>query len=350
MPILSTSAPNFSKLPAMIQSCAIKPIAQSFFEDLEDYLESDLRDVNLKISSFFSDVPLINQISHHLIQAGGKRIRPILTLLCAQLDQPIQNRKVIDLAASLELIHMATLLHDDVIDQGTHRRHKPCAHTLWGNQATILVGDYLFSRAFQTMVHSDSLPILKSLSQAATAITEGEVLQLTLTGDLTTPDETYFKMIGLKTASLFKAACEIGALLGHGSYSKALGSYGYELGIIFQLVDDLLDYTPHRNQMGKTIGTDLKEKKMTLPLLWLYQQSDYVDKQALEDIMFKEEPSPKDLDTLISLMEIHKIPSKITDYLNHRQTLARSYLQEIPSSPEKTFLEGLLDFCIERVC
>ncbi len=332
----------------MVSSLLPQTVVNPFFEEVSTYLKEDLEGVHHKICTNLSQLPLINKIAHHLAKPKGKRIRPIVALLCARLSN-YQGTHHIDLAASIELIHMATLLHDDVIDQGAYRRNLPCAHTIWGNQATILGGDYLFSYAFHMISHLNSLPILKSLSEAAVAIAEGEVLQLSMVGNFSMTQETYFKIIRLKTASLFSAACAMGSFLGNGTHHTVLATYGLELGILFQLVDDLLDYHSDKNKIGKTIYSDLKEKKMTLPLLWLYEQCNDPEQAFLRQMVEAPKLTSSAVNKVTQLMESYKIYSQLKTFIKQQCLKTLTILEPLPSSQEKSFLKGVANFCAERI-
>lgn len=222
-----------------------------------------------------SSVPLIPQLAQHLINAGGKRLRPSLTLLCAQLGGAVPE-SAIKLAAAVEFIHSATLLHDDVVDESNQRRGQESARAVWGNAASVLVGDFLFARAFELMVETGSLPALQILSRAAATIAQGEVMQLQIQNSLTTKREDYMAVIDYKTAELFAAACHVGALAGKlpEKVAAALSEYGRHLGIAFQITDDLLDYTESETTLGKPRGNDLREGKVTLPVIIAYEHAD----------------------------------------------------------------------------
>ncbi|MEM9123850.1 MAG: polyprenyl synthetase family protein, partial [Pseudomonadota bacterium] len=242
---------------------------------LKDLVGDDLHQVNhLILDRMRSPVALIPTLAGHLINSGGKRIRPLLTLASARLcgyDGTLHH----NLAAAVEFIHTATLLHDDVVDESDNRRGQMTANVLWGNQASVLVGDFLFSRAFQLMVECGDLRVLDILSRASAIIAEGEVLQLSILNDLSTTEQTYFDMISAKTAALFEAATRVGAVVSASTDAReqALLAYGQNLGIAFQLVDDALDYSGLAADLGKSVGDDFKEGKITLPVLLAYERS-----------------------------------------------------------------------------
>ena len=236
---------------------------------LTELTREDLKAVNeIILERMQSEVALIPQLAGHVIAAGGKRLRPMLTLASARLCA-YQGRRQLALAACVEFIHTATLLHDDVVDESNLRRGLATANSVWGNKPSVLVGDFLFSRAFQLMVEDGSLEVLKLLSDASAIIAQGEVAQLITANDTETSEADYLRVISEKTAALFEAACRIGAVVGERSLAdkEALGIYGRNFGIAFQLVDDVLDYSARQAELGKTIGDDFREGKITLPVV-----------------------------------------------------------------------------------
>ena len=239
------------------------------FDAIKEFLRDDLKKVNQIISKELkTEVSLINDLSEHIISSGGKKIRPIITLISSHVCDYNDDNKHITLAAAVEFIHTATLLHDDVIDESKMRRGEATANDLFGNKASVLVGDFLFTRAFELMVSCQSLEILRILSRASAIIAQGEVLQLSTINDCSTSEEKYLEVVNSKTASLFSAAAEIGPILSKKGNKKrlALKNYGEKLGVAFQLIDDALDYTGTEN-MGKTTGDDFREGKLTLPII-----------------------------------------------------------------------------------
>ena len=252
----------------------------------------DLDKVNATILEHMqSPVHLIPQLAGHLIAAGGKRLRPMLTLGTAALCQ-YSGERHIKLAACVEFIHTATLLHDDVVDASELRRGKSTANSVWGNQPSVLVGDFLFSRAFQLMVSDGSLHVLKLLSNASAVIAEGEVHQLLTTNDTSTSESDYLEVIQSKTAELFSAAARIGAVVADRPKieEEALAAYGTNLGVAFQLVDDALDYSARQAELGKTIGDDFSEGKITLPVILAFRRGNEEEKKFLNEIGFKKDP------------------------------------------------------------
>lgn len=247
---------------------------------------ADLERVNrVIIEQAQSEVKLVSDVAAHIIAAGGKRLRPCLTLASAQLCGYEGDRHV-RLAACVEFIHTATLLHDDVVDESNLRRGNATANAVWGNQASVLVGDFLFSRSFQLMVADGSLEVLKILADASATISQGEVQQLMVSHDLGIQQATYEEVIASKTAALFAAACEIGAIVSDKKqYQQALRDYGYALGMAFQMADDALDYASNEAELGKTIGDDFREGKVTMPVMVAYQRGDAAEKKFWEDAM-----------------------------------------------------------------
>jgi octaprenyl-diphosphate synthase len=241
---------------------------------LRNLCATDMERVNqLILNNMESNVPLIPQLAGHLIAAGGKRLRPLLTLASAGICN-YRGKNHISLATAVEFIHTATLLHDDVVDDSGLRRGRDTANSVWGNQSTVLVGDFLFSRAFRLMVQSDSIRVLDILANASAVIAEGEVAQLTTANNTDTEEDSYLNVISSKTAALFAAACQIGAVIGErpSQEENALYQYGLNLGIAFQLVDDYLDYGASDNRLGKDVGDDFREGKITLPVILAFRR------------------------------------------------------------------------------
>ena len=274
-----------------------------------------------------SEVPMIPELAQYLIAAGGKRIRPLLTLACAYLcNDNTDNPK--KLAAAVEFIHTATLLHDDVIDGSKQRRGKTTANSVFGNQATVLVGDFLFARAFELMVETGSIDALNSLARASSIITEGEVLQLSMIGETDLSQNKYFKIIEAKTAALFATACETPALLSNID-STAFKTYGYNLGMAFQIVDDIMDYTSPK--MGKDKGDDFREGKITLPVIIALEQATPCDRQEI--ISFLGNPVPQYMDRLLALLHKYNVFEQsltiAADYSERAGTVLRPYSGEV---------------------
>jgi octaprenyl-diphosphate synthase len=293
------------------------PTAEDALTGLVTLLQDDLEACNRTIvARMDSPVALIPQLAAHIVAAGGKRLRPLLTLAAARLCGYVGERHV-KLAACVEFIHTATLLHDDVVDESLLRRGLASANAVFGNQASVLVGDFLFARAFQLMVEDGSLTVLAILSRAAATIAEGEVLQLVTQNDLSTSEARYLDVIKGKTAALFAAACEVGAVVADRPQSEAaaLADYGMNLGIAFQLVDDALDYTADQSVLGKTVGDDFREGKITLPVLLAYQAGDAADRDFWCRTIEATQQNEADLDRALHL---------IKRYDGIRATLARA--------------------------
>jgi len=313
-------------------------------------LERDLDRVNaLILERMHSPVALIPQLAGHIIAAGGKRLRPMLTLAAARLCGYPGDRHIA-LAAAVEFIHTATLLHDDVVDASDLRRGLATANAVWGNKPSVLVGDFLFSRAFQLMVEDGSLEVLAILSNASAVIAEGEVLQLMTSNDTETTEAAYLQVIRSKTARLFAAASKIGAVLAERprTEQEALESYGLNLGIAFQLIDDLLDYSAHQAELGKTVGDDFREGKLTLPVILAFRRGDEAERgfwrRAMEELQ-QEEP---DLDRAIGLLDRHGALRDTVARARHYGAIARDALGIFAETAEKRALIDVVDFCIER--
>jgi octaprenyl-diphosphate synthase len=312
----------------------------------------DLDRVNeIIIERMHSPVALIPQLAGHIIAAGGKRLRPLLTLASARLCG-YQGERHAKLAACVEFIHTATLLHDDVVDESLLRRGQDSANAVWGNKASVLVGDFLFSRSFELMVEDGSLKVLGILSHASNVIAEGEVAQLITANDTATTEEQYLDVIRAKTAQLFAAACQIGAVVADrpSPEEEALESYGMNLGIAFQLVDDFLDYSAKQQDLGKTVGDDFMDGKITLPVILAFRRGTDEDraflKRCLED---QDMPEPdKDLARAMDLMTKHDTLGDTVKRARHYGDMARNALETFPESPAKAALSGIIDFCIER--
>jgi octaprenyl-diphosphate synthase len=310
----------------------------------------DLVKVNqLIVDKMDSPVPLIPQLAGHIIASGGKRLRPMLTLASAMLCD-YQGDRQINLAACVEFIHTATLLHDDVVDASDLRRGRDSANAVWGNQASVLVGDFLFSRAFQLMVHDGSLNVLRILSNASATIAEGEVLQLLTANDTETSESAYFDVIRAKTATLFAAAAEIGAIVAERPEAEreALENYGMNFGVAFQIVDDVLDYSAEQGKLGKTIGDDFREGKITLPVILSWLRGDDTQRIFWRRTLADLEQEDGDLQHAIDLMNSHHALSDSLSRARHYGATAKDALGVFPDQPIKQCMTGLVDFCIDR--
>lgn len=322
----------------------------SALDDLSQAMKTDMGAVNaLILDNMQSSVPLIPQLAGYLIASGGKRIRPLMTLAATRLFDA-ETPRPYRLAAAVEFIHTATLLHDDVVDESDQRRGKPSANTVFGNQSSVLVGDFLFSRAFELMVEDGSIEVLRILSNASAKITEGEVLQLSIQSKLETTLEQYLEVIAAKTAVLFSAACEIGPVIaGQPSViQKAMHDYGHHLGMVFQIADDLLDYQADEAELGKTVGDDFREGKMTAPVIFALQMATSDEKAFWKRCFEDQNQMDSDLEMAKTIIKTHKADEKSFE-------LARSYVEKaiislvpIPQSPLKEILENLAHFALVR--
>jgi len=296
-----------------------------------------------------SGVPLIPDLARHLIDSGGKRLRPMLTLAAAALGG-YRGEHHVRLAAAVEFIHTATLLHDDVVDESALRRGKVSANLMWGNKPSVLVGDFLFSRAFQLMVETGDMAVLDILAGASAIIAEGEVMQLKSSNNLSVTEEHYLSVVSAKTAALFAAAAESGALLsGRGTdFVSGMRAYGENLGIAFQLVDDALDYSGRQALMGKTVGDDFREAKMTLPIILAHARAREEDKPFWQRVIETGNQTESDLDRAITLIEqtgsIQETMRRARAYAD----AAKEALEPLPASDIKGALSDIADFCVER--
>jgi octaprenyl-diphosphate synthase len=301
-----------------------------------------------------SPVALIPQLAAHIVAAGGKRLRPLLTLAAARLcgiPDRLGTGRHIELAACVEFIHTATLLHDDVVDESQLRRGLASANAVFGNKASVLVGDFLFARAFQLMVDDGSLRVLGILSKAAATIAEGEVLQLVTQNDLSTTEARYLDVIKGKTAALFAAACQVGAVVASRPESEesALAEYGMKLGIAFQLVDDALDYVADQATLGKTVGDDFREGKITLPVLEAYIAGDETEKAFWQRTIETLEQTDDDLDHAMRLISQHGAIQITMERAQRFVHEAKEALSIFPESPIRNALTSVADFTVQRM-
>ena len=327
-----------------------KQINNSYFE-LKNSVEEKLFLVEEKIKSkLISDVNLVKKMTDYHIKTGGKRFRALLTLGSAKLCGYKKGGRDINLAACVELIHGATLMHDDVIDISEVRRGKKTANSIWGNQSSILVGDYLLSRCFEMMVEDGNLEILKLLSSTSSKIVQGEILQLENKKSIDMLEETYLQIISLKTASLFSAATKVGAILAKKENKKkeALEFYGKNLGLTFQIADDTLDYNSELKLFGKETGNDFYEGKITLPIIILFQQVNDMEKKQLINIFKKNQRSKDDLKFTMDLIIKYKIIKECYKKAEHFINLASNSLSIFENTYEKKILENLSLFSLER--
>lgn len=319
-----------------------------------DALTALVRDDLLAVNSLILDrmqspVPLIPQLAGHVVAAGGKRLRPMLTLAASRLCG-YRGRRHLGLATCVEFIHTATLLHDDVVDDSSLRRGLASANAVWGNKPSVLVGDFLFSRAFELMVDDGSLEVLGILSRASSIIAEGEVMQLITTGDIETDEAAYLDVIRAKTAQLFAAACRIGAVVADRPRSEAdaLDAYGMNLGIAFQLIDDVLDYSAKQAILGKTIGDDFREGKMTLPIVLAVGRGDDAERsfwrRTIEDL----DQQDDDFDRAVAILESRQALADSVERARGYGDRAARALSGFADGAEKRALTEVIGFCIER--
>jgi octaprenyl-diphosphate synthase len=322
----------------------------SGLQPLLDMVAGDMREVNrIILDKAVSDVELIPKLAHHLIDSGGKRLRPMLTIAAAKLCG-YEGSGHIKLAAAVEFMHTATLLHDDVVDDSDFRRGKQSARLVWGNQASVLVGDFLLGQAFRMMVDVGSLPALGILSNAAAVIAEGEVMQLAAAKDTATSEQDYLSIITAKTAALFSAATEVGAAVANrpASEQTALRSYGLDLGIAFQLVDDALDYAGESAKLGKATGDDFREGKITLPVILCVRASDDEERAFWTRTLGEGRIEAGDFDEALAAMRRHGAIEATLHRARHYGARAREVLSALPPVPGVRALAEVVDFCISR--
>ncbi|MFY9840791.1 MAG: polyprenyl synthetase family protein [Xanthobacteraceae bacterium] len=319
-------------------------------DPLVDLVAADMDRVNATIiSRTGSEVTMIPEVANHLINSGGKRLRPMLTLALSRLVGYAGDGHI-KLAAAVEFMHTATLLHDDVVDESELRRGRLAARMLWGNEASVLVGDFLLGQAFKMMVEVGSLKALEILSSAAAVIAEGEVMQLAAAKNTATTEDEYIAVIRAKTAELFAAACEVGpALSGRQKAEQtASRSFGRNLGITFQLVDDALDYGGVASRLGKNIGDDFREGKITLPVVLAFRRGSDTEREFWRRTLERGETNDTDLDHAIGLMAKHRALEDTIGRAHHYGAIARDALALFPDSKMKAALAQTVDFCIAR--
>jgi len=325
-------------------------INNSYFQ-LKDSVEDKLLLVEEKIKSkLISDVELVKKMTDYHLDTGGKRLRALLTLGSAKICGYSKGTRDINLAACVELIHAATLMHDDVIDNGSVRRGKKTLNSIWNNHSSILIGDYLLSRCFEMMVEDGNIEVLKLLSSTSSKIAQGEILQLQHQGEVDMLEETYLKIISAKTAELFAAATKVGAILSdmNSKEKEALEFYGRNLGLTFQIADDTLDYNSELKLFGKKIGQDFYEGKITLPIILLFQKADDKEKKRLKEIFSKNIRNGNDLEYSLSLIKKYKIIKACYQKAEHYINLASNSLSVFSNSEEKSILENLTSFSLSR--
>jgi len=322
------------------------------FERLQAALSGDMERVNdvIRTRMASENAPRIPEVTAHLVNAGGKRLRPLMTLAAARMCG-YRGAHHVSLAATVEFIHTATLLHDDVVDESSQRRGRPTANLLWDNQSSVLVGDYLFARSFQLMVETGSLQVLDILCNAAATIAEGEVLQLSVARNLATSVETYEKVIHGKTAALFAAATEVGAVIANAPEAEAgaFRDYGLALGMSFQIVDDLLDYGGVSASLGKNVGDDFRERKMSLPVILAVAQATAEERAFWVRVIEKGEQRNGDLEEAQRLMRHHGALEETRVMALAQADAAKAALAALPESDMRGTLAELADFVVARV-
>ncbi|MDC0533469.1 polyprenyl synthetase family protein [Candidatus Pelagibacter sp.] len=325
-------------------------IDNSYFQ-LKNLVENRLISVEEKIKSkLISDVDLVQKMTDFHVNTGGKRLRALLTLGSAKMCGYSKGTRDINLAACVELIHAATLMHDDVIDNGTVRRGKKTLNKIWGNHSSVLIGDYLLSRCFEMMVDDGNLEVLKLLSSTSSKIAQGEVLQLQHNREVDMLEETYLKIISAKTAELFAAATKVGAILSEvkTKEKEALEFYGRNLGLTFQIADDTLDYNSDLKLFGKKIGQDFYEGKITLPIILLLQKTENNEKEKIKNIFLKDERDENELNYIMSLIKKYDVINSCYQKAQHYIDIASNSLSIFKDCEEKKILKNLTSFSLAR--
>ncbi|MEH7828180.1 polyprenyl synthetase family protein [Gemmobacter denitrificans] len=326
--------------------------AQKPHDRLSAWLAADMEAVNLLIRERMASehAPRIPQVTAHLVEAGGKRLRPLLTLAAARLCG-YEGPYHIHLAATVEFIHTATLLHDDVVDESTQRRGRPTANLLWDNKSSVLVGDYLFARSFQLMTEPGSMRVMRILSNASATIAEGEVLQLTAAQDLATTEAIYLQVVRGKTAALFSAATEVGGVIAgvDEAQVQALFTYGDALGIAFQIVDDLLDYGGTSAVIGKNVGDDFRERKLTLPVIKAVALANAEERAFWERTIARGKQDDGDLEQAMAIMARHGAMAAARADALDWAARAKAALSALPDHPIRDMLADLADYVVARI-
>ena len=325
--------------------------SQKPHDRLAEILSDDMAEVNTLIRTRMASehAPRIPEVTAHLVEAGGKRLRPMLTLAAARMCG-YEGDNHVKLAATVEFIHTATLLHDDVVDESEKRRGRPTANLLWDNKSSVLVGDYLFARSFQLMTETNNIRVLSILSDAAATIAEGEVLQMTAAQDLRTTEDIYLQVVRGKTAALFSAATEVGGVIAEMDEAqiKALFDYGDALGIAFQIVDDLLDYWGS-DATGKNVGDDFRERKLTLPVIKAVALGDDEERDFWKRTIEKGRQEDGDLEHAIALLNKHGTLEATRSEANNWIAKARAALATLPKHSIRDMLDDLADYVVARV-
>ncbi len=327
-------------------------MSQVSFESICQPIRQDLEKVEQRLHALvYSPVEMVTQVASHIIHSGGKRLRPTLCLLAARLFG-YQGDRTINIGCALEFIHTATLLHDDVIDNAALRRNKISSNALWGNKATVLVGDYLYCKASSIIAEDGDFKVLEIISQVTAETTEGEVLEIIKSNDPALTEETYLEIISYKTARLIAASSHLGALIGRASVGdqERLKSYGNHIGIAFQLIDDALDYVSSDHEIGKVVGTDLKEGKMTLPLIHGMRHCTAAEREMIRQVLQGQgEGSPeKDLQEVLSVLDRHQSIQYTLQKAHDFVAKAKADLEPYTESPAKTALLQLAEFIVQR--
>jgi octaprenyl-diphosphate synthase len=318
------------------------------FKSVQSLVAEDMEGVNAAIRQYLhSDVALISQMASYIINSGGKRLRPILAILCARTCGYSGDKHYL-VAAIIEFIHTATLLHDDVVDESSLRRGNETANAIWGNESSVLVGDFVFSRSFEMMVDVGEMRVMEILARASNTIAEGEVMQLLNCNDPDTTEERYMMVIQSKTAKLFEAACQLGAILAGESkeIEQACAEYGTHIGTAFQLKDDLLDYQASPEEMGKNIGDDLAEGKPTLPLIYALKNSDGATADMIRDAIIN--GGKQHMQEIMQVIESTNAISYTEESANQQAQIARQQIEMLPSNKYRDALIELTNFAITR--
>ena len=321
-----------------------------FFEDFSNWLQKDLNQVNkIILETLETDSSLVTDLSNHIIQAGGKRIRPLLTLATSKLCG-YSGKRHLSLASVIEFIHTATLLHDDVVDSSKKRRGKKTANFIWGNKSSILVGDFLLSRAFKLLVNDGSLKCIDIISNVSEKISFGEVKQLMSVGKLNISESDYLEIIKYKTAELFSAACQLSSEISeiNENKKKSLKDFGHFLGISYQIVDDTLDYFSEEKISGKEIGNDFKENKMTLPLILVFNRGNKKEKSFITHLIEKKKLDACNFNWIIEKMNKYNVLNDCLQKAKHFSIMAKDSLGTFSDNEDKKKLINLVDFLINR--
>jgi octaprenyl-diphosphate synthase len=324
--------------------------AQESLQPLLDIVQEDMEAINrIILDKAISDVETIPELAHHLIDSGGKRLRPMLALAAAKLCG-YNGASHVRVAAAIEFMHTATLLHDDVVDESNARRGRKTARLIWGNQASVLVGDFLLGQAFRMLVDVGSMGVLRILSNAAAVIAEGEVMQLAAAKNTATTEDEYLAIINAKTAALFLAAAEVGGAIQNRPAAElaALRSYGRNLGLAFQLVDDALDYSGESSRLGKSVGDDFREGKITLPVIISFRRGNEEERAFWQRTIADGDIHDTDFDHAVALMRKHKAIETTLERARSYGVIAHDAMATFPASAPKHAMQAVIDFCIAR--